>query len=393
MRFLLVGGAVRDILMGRSPADEDYLVLGASREDLARRFPNAAEVGTQATAFMLPGAELSLPRPAPSFSTAKIHLDDEAVLDADLLGRDLTINAMALDENGELHAHPAAMEDMAARTLRPCAPTALADDPLRALRAARMWAQLPDFSPHPDLADAMRAIAQSGQLANVAAERVGRETLKALAAPRPSHFLRLLAETGCLHPWFAELAGADGVPAGPWPYHKGSLLRHVCRVLDNMAQLRPGDGLAGWMALSHDLGKTRTSPDHWPRHHGHDKRGESQAMALAQRLSLPRAHTRAGILAARWHMVAACYRTLRPGTRVDLLDTLMKADALERMFALVEADAPEEGPPAMGLSMLEQARQDMARIRRVRLAPEERGLGAWSGRRLRELRCLALAHA
>ncbi|NEP77025.1 MAG: tRNA nucleotidyltransferase [Okeania sp. SIO3B3] len=396
MRFFLVGGAVRDILLGKSPADEDYLVLNASRESLRARFPKAAEVGTLATAFMLPGAELSLPRsahnaplPAKELSSQRL----ESIVDADLCGRDLTINALALDENGELHAHPTALEDLYAGVLRPCSPTALANDPLRTFRAARMWAQLPDFTPHPELIAAMKSVAQSGALAQIAAERVGKEALKALAAPKPSNFLRLLADTGCLEPWFAELADADGVPAGPWPYHKGSLLRHVYRVLDNMAALRPADELAGWMGLTHDLGKTCTQPEDWPKHHGHDKLGENKAMALAQRLLVPRAHTRAGVLAARWHMVAACYTTLRPGTRVDLLDTLLKAGALERMFALVEADAPEEGPPATGLSMLEQARRDADCIRSVRLRPEERGQGAWSGQRLRELRCLALARA
>lgn len=387
MRFVLVGGAVRDMLLGRrdAVADEDYLVLDAGREALLARFPKAAEVGTRATAFMVNGRELSLPRAgaAPDFVTRA-----EAPLHQDLSGRDLTINALAVDEDGMLYAHPQALEDVRSRVLRPCSASALLDDPVRALRAARLAAQMPDFKPHPDLLSAMRDA--SASLASVASERVAKETIKALAAPKPSVFFSLLANTGCLQPWFAELGTADAVPAGPMPYHKGSLLRHLGRVLDNLAVMRPGDSLAGWMALTHDLGKAATDPGHWPKHHNHDIRGEDLARSLAQRLGVPNAYARAGTLAARWHMLAACYARLRPGTRVDLLDILHKGGVLERMFALVEADVPEEGPEPIGLALLALAREDLRRILEVRLPPKDQNQGEWSGKRLRELRCLAL---
>jgi len=364
---------VRDLLLGRPSGDEDILVLGLDRAELLRRFPQAKEVGKSTPAFIIHGREHTLPR-GPD-------------IDADLAARDLTINALALDEQGRLYAHPQALEDLYGRVLRPASPDSLLADPLRVLRAARFAAQMPEFTASPELLVAMREAAATQAYAELPRERVAKETLKALAGAKPSRFVGLLAQTGALEPWYLELKDADKVPAGPAPYHTDSLLAHLRQVMDRLA----GSALAVWMGLCHDLGKTATDHSHWPRHHGHDKLGVPLAESLARRLGLPERFVRAGCVATAKHMTAAHYAELRPGTRVDLLSVLHEHKLLDEMFALVAADQPENTPLADTESLVLQARQDLTAMLAVRLPPAERNLGPRSGQRLRELRSLALA--
>lgn len=373
MKLFLVGGAVRDLLLGRPRSDEDVLVFGMSREEFLHRFPMAKEVGRTTPSFMLHGREYMLPR-GPD-------------IDADLAARDLTINALALDEQGCLYAHPRTLEDLHNRILRPASPNALLADPARVLRAARFGAELPEFTPAEELLQAMHEAAQSPAYAALPRERVSKETLKALAAPKPARFIGLLAQTGALAPWFAELEGIEHIPGGPSPYHTGSLLAHLQRVMNSLA----GSPLAVWMGLCHDLGKAGTDPSRWPKHHEHDKLGAPLAEAMARRLGLPERYVRAGRIAAALHMTAAHYALLRPGTRVDILTQLHAHGLLEEMFALVAADQPENAPLADAAELAAQARRDLRTMLTVRLPLEERNLGPRSGQRLRELRCLALA--
>lgn len=365
MRILLAGGAVRDRLLGRPESDRDYLVLDTDREAFARRFPRAKEVGKAFPVFILEGREYAFPR-GPD-------------LDSDLLGRDFTVNALAQEEDGTLHAHPLALQDIQDRVLRPASDRSLSDDPLRVYRAARFLAQMEEFVPHPDLLAAMGRAASRGLPALAAPDRVGAELRKALRAPRPGRFLDLLARTDCLRPWFPELAGAAGVPAGPAPFHHTHLLGHTMEVMDRLA----GNELAAYMALSHDLGKALTPQDQWPRHIGHEKAGEAPALALGERLRLPASFIRAGGLAARRHLLAARYAELRPGTRVDLLMELHSAGITEEMFLLARADHDTDH--------LEKALADTRTILQVRLEEQDRNKGQESGDKLRQLRAMALA--
>jgi len=199
----------------------------------------------------------------------------------------------------------------------------------------------------------------------------------------PGRFLRVLGRAGCLAPWLAELAGAHAVPAGPAPYHAENLLAHTAEVMDRLAALLPGNETAAWMGLCHDLGKAATPAEEYPRHHGHAERGGPMAQALGERLALPGALIRAGVLAAERHMVAGAYGRLRPGTRVDLLDRLQKEGVLREMFALVVADN--------GSDHLARAEAELATMLAVRLPPGLRGLGPESGAALRTLRAQRLA--
>ncbi len=421
------GGAVRDRLLGRPVHDID-VVFDASEQEFIQRNPEARKVcSAPCSIFLLHGTEYTplrpaapsvrpapglfalsgpdLPRPLPAQDPGKDHpaapreerpaaLSEEhlAALRADIGRRDFTINALLLSETGLLLAHPLSFADLRDRVLRPASPAALAGDPVRAFRAARLLAALPSFSAHADCLAQMRALGPA--LAGIAAEQVGRETLKACLAEKPGNFPRLLHAAGCLEPWFAELAGAGEKTAGPFPYHDSSILEHTCRVMDATAEAARAAGhadpssrqrsLAVWMALCHDLGKNLTPAFLLPRHAGHEKAGEAPALALGTRLRLPRLYIRAGILAARLHMKAGRYGELRPGTKVDLLATLHAAGMLKPFFLMAGADS---GRP----EILSRALDDCARMLRVFLPPEWENQGEISGKRLRELRSQALA--
>ncbi|WP_207263604.1 tRNA nucleotidyltransferase [Desulfovibrio sp. Huiquan2017] len=364
MKVYLAGGAVRDLLLGRPLHDRDYLVMGATREEFRQTFPRAREVGRTFPVFLVDNMEFSFPR-ADS-------------LDEELKARDLTVNAQLLDENGELILHPQGFDDLTERVLRPASSHSLTDDPLRVLRAARFAAQLPDFTAHAELIEAMREVGRDGRLAALSADRVVSELRKALESPRPGNFLRLLAKADCLLPWFPEFEKARAIPAGPLPYHDSDVLTHTCRVMDDLA----GNPVAVWMGLAHDLGKTLTPKKQLPRHYGHDLAGVPLAEAAALRLRMPNEYKNAGMKAARWHMTAARYGQLRPGTRVDMLMDLHLSGTLSPLFKLVLADHGEDHG--------DRARKELAAILPVRLAPEDRNQGAQSGEKLRMLRAQVL---
>lgn len=370
MKKYLVGGAVRDMLLGRAPREHDVTFEG-SASDFLQSYPETRKVGKRIDVYLLHGIEY---RP--------IHPDGLA---ADLAMRDLTINALALEESGILHAHPQALTDLKNKILRPASPEAFRRDPLRIFRVARFAAQLPGFEVAEETFKAMREVCASGLLANLPGEQVCRETIKALGAPAPSRFISILAEAACLEPWFSELATADSIPAGPATYHSGSVLAHTGEIMDRLA----GNPLRVWMALCHDLGKTTTARELLPRHHGHDRRGAPLAVTLGKRLTMPNRYIRAGELASRLHMKGAAYDALRPNTRVDLLHELHVAEIFVPFWELVHADMRSPAP------LSERSRhpdQDLECMLAVRLEPEECNLGAASGQRLRELRCRALAH-
>jgi len=446
MKTYLVGGAVRDLLLGRPIHDHDVAFEGDAT-CFVRQNPGARKVGRDVDVYLLDGVE---------------HMPLRGTLDEDLAARDFTINALALSAAGVVHAHPQALRDLADRVLRPASPTALADSPVRAFRAARFAAQFPDFSVHPETLDQMRTTARSGALAGLPAEQVCRETMKALAAPCPGRYLKVLHAGGCLLPWFAELSEAHAVPAGPVRYHSGSVLDHVARVMDMAAVLagreqdiaktpehadvRPlatQPELVTWMALCHDLGKVTTAADVLPHHYGHEDRGAPLARALGSRLGMPTRFIEAGDAAARLHMRLARHAELRPGTRVDLLLALHVRGLLPAMRLLVLADGtgkgvgtgpdcalrqpegvppdPDKGAPVVAggestvasvpddlqspyapphtpkacLARLETLRQrteaELAVLLAVKLPPDLRNKGAASGAHLRELRSMALA--
>jgi len=360
MKVYLAGGAVRDLLLGNPIVDRDYLVMEATKLEFMKSFPNAYEVGRAFPVFLLDKHEFSFPR--------------GRTVSEELRARDLTVNALLLNENGELLCHPQGLEDLKNKILRPTSLQAFIDDPLRVFRAARFWARFPDFAPHDELIDALKYVSSNGLLNSIASDRVGVETVKALESPAPGNFLRLLAQGNCLSPWFDEFKNSLNISAGPLPYHDTNVLEHTCRVMDGLA----GSEITVWMGLCHDIGKTMTPSDELPKHHRHDSRGIDLAIALTQRLRLSNAHLSAGAKASKWHMIAARYDDLRPGTKVDLLMDLHTARLVRSLFTLIQVDQDKD--------FQLQAKKDLNRILSVKLKTEEMNHGAESGKRLRELR-------
>jgi tRNA nucleotidyltransferase (CCA-adding enzyme) len=365
MRIYLVGGAVRDKLLGRPIKDKDYVVFEADENTFKQKFPRAHKVGKKIPVFILGDAQYTL--------------SNYSSIEEDLSHRDLTINSLARDEKGKLFAHPLALKDLEKKILRPVSRENFYADPLRVFRAARFAATFKDFTLHSSLQSLLKKFGQRPDLLQtISPERIGQEFLKALAAEMPSRFLTVLNECNCFLPWFKELVSSDQIPAGPKPYHDESLLEHLGQVMDKLK----GHPLQVFMGLTHDLGKTQTPKEKWPRHLGHDKLGERLAFDLGTRLKLPRRFIRAGQIAARWHMVAAQYNKLRPGTRVVLLSRLGPTNLIEHLFSLVKADR--------GHDFLNLALNDWEKLKQVHLPPKFQYHGPKAGEMLRCLQAQAL---
>ena len=398
MNYYVAGGAVRDLLLGLPLRDVDY-AFAATEEEFIQRNPAARKIqSAPCPVYLLDGREFS-----PLFRQDVIH---------DLSRRDFTFNALLLGDNGVLRMHPDALEDLRERRIRPASPTALADDPVRAFRAARLAAKLPDFSLHGETLAQMRALAAPNKAASVdipagqsppaggdrsfldaiPAEQVGRELRKACLARKPGNFLRALRQGGCLVPWFAEFVRADSLPAGPSAYHDSSVFEHTATIMDDTAEIARHRGgteaeraLAVWLALCHDLGKSETPDDILPHHYGHEGRGVAMAERLGLRLRLPGLFVKAGKLAALLHMNVGRYTSLRPGTRTDTLMHLHAAGLVAPFSWMAAADSAQPDLPDV-------LQRDRERLLAVRLPKEWRGKGELSGARLRELRCMALCH-
>ena len=363
MELYLVGGAVRDMLVGRTPTELDFAFDGTV-EDFLDLHPDARRVGKSVHVCLWRGREcMPLRGNSP---------------ENDLMARDLTINALALDSVGRLYAHPQALHDLRRRILRPASPTSFACDPTRIFRLARFAAAWPDWSIDKNAFEQMRALS-AAELAALPAERVGREILKALGAPAPGRFFRVLVQGQALRPWLAELDQASRIPAGPAQWHNNSVLGHSLRIMDMVA----GDAVTAWMALCHDLGKIQTDPALLPHHYGHEKRGIALSTELARRLRLPVRFAKAGAIAAAEHMKGGMYSMLRPGTRRDLLWRVHAAGLDQRFWRLVDADS---GSPLSTVALAH-----LAVLLDLRLPEEWRDKGEISARKLRDMHCQALA--
>lgn len=326
--------------------------------------PHAYKVGREVNVWLVHGLDCR-----------SLHGDS---LEADLRSRDLTVNALAVDEQGRLYGHPDAINDLWNGVLRPTNSDAFLLDPARVFRVARFAAQFPDFTLHADTILQMRKLGGTEALGALPAERVCQEVRRALSCACPSRLIDTLDQGNCLGLWLAELEQAANIPAGPELYHDESVLEHTGQIMDKVA----GDPLAVWMALCHDLGKVGTDPDLLPHHHGHEHRGEVAATALAERLAMPVLYRKAGALAARLHMTAGRYQTCRPGTRRDIVWKVHTANLHEPFWKFVEADS--------GRAMLPQVNADLAKILSVSLPVAWRDRGQASGIHLREMQCQAL---
>lgn len=339
MKTYVVGGAVRDRLLGLPVQDRDHVVVGATPEDMQAR--GFRPVGKDFPVFLHPDTheEYALARTerktAPGYTGFVFHAAPDVTLEEDLARRDLTINAIAEDEHGALTDPFGGQDDLAARVLRHVGP-AFAEDPVRVLRVARFAARFPDFRVAEETLALMRLMADNGEVDHLVAERVWQELSRGLMEARPSRMLEVLRACGALAKVLPEFDRLFGVPQPADHHPEVDTGAHMLLVIDQAAA-RSAPLPVRVAALLHDLGKGATPPAEWPHHHGHEARGVALVEAACERLRAPADCRDLAVLAAREHGVIHGAAALRPATLVKLLE---RTDALrrpERFAQLLEA--------------------------------------------------------
>jgi len=403
MKTYLVGGAVRDRLLGLQPGDRDHVVVGSTpAEMLAQGFK---PVGRDFPVFLHPqtGEEYALARTerksGRGYRGFVVDSDPSVTLEEDLRRRDFTINAIAQDEHGTLSDPLGGARDLDARVLRH-AGSAFVEDPLRVLRAARFMARFAGlgFSIAPETLQLMRAMAEGGELAELVPERVWQELLRALRSPTPSAFLRTLRQCNALVQVLPEVDALYGVPQRAEYHPEIDTGMHQELVSDMAARLAPGDDVIGFAALVHDLGKALTPAGVLPKHIGHERAGLAPLKTLCERLKVPTAHRELAIMACREHLNVHRLDELRDATVFELLarcDGFRKPERIAQLALVCEADkrgrlGSEEADYAQG--------PELVRLHRVALAVSARDLpeqasGPALGLALKQARILAIASA
>lgn len=354
MNIYLVGGAVRDRLLGLVPGDRDHVVVGETPQAmLAAGFK---PVGRDFPVFLHPcsGEEYALARTerksGRGYRGFVVDSDPSVTLEEDLGRRDFTINAMAEDATGTLTDPFDGAGDIKARVLRHIGP-AFAEDPLRVLRAARFMARFAPlgFSVAPETMAMMRGMSASGELDALVPERVWQELSRTLAAKQPSAFLRTLHDCGALQAILPEVEALYGVPQRAEYHPEVDTGVHVEMVCDMAARLAPGDELIAFAALTHDLGKALTPTDELPKHIMHEQRGLAPLRALCERLKVPTAHRELALIACREHLNVHRLFELRDDTVHDLLarcDGFRKPERIAQLALVCEADKRGRGNAA-----------------------------------------------
>ncbi|MFZ2268175.1 MAG: multifunctional CCA addition/repair protein [Azonexus sp.] len=339
MQIYIVGGAVRDELLGRASADHDYVVVGATPECmLAKGF---RPVGKDFPVFLHPRTheEYALARTerksGHGYHGFTFHAAPDVTLEQDLARRDLTINAMARGDDGRLVDPFNGQQDLQAKILRHVGP-AFAEDPVRILRIARFAARFHDFSVAPETLALMQGMVAAGEVDHLVAERVWQELAKGLMEARPSRMFEVLRECGALARLLPEVEALFGVPQRADYHPEIDTGIHTLMVIDQSA--RHGYALpVRYAALTHDLGKAETPADLLPRHIGHEERSVRLVEQLSSRLRVPNDCRDLALLMARDHGNIHRAADLKPATIVSLLE---RSDALrrpERFRQLLEA--------------------------------------------------------
>lgn len=331
MNTYLVGGAVRDQLLGRPVHERDHVVVGATPEDMLRL--GYQQVGRDFPVFLHPQTreEYALARverkQGHGYHGFVVHAAADVTLEDDLRRRDLTINAMALADDGTLIDPWGGRRDLEARLLRHVSP-AFADDPLRVLRVARFAARYASlgFVIAEETRTLMAQMSASGELDHLTPERVWMETARALTDPAPAVYFSVLREVGALARLFPEIDRLWGVPNPPLWHPEIDSGVHTLMVLRQACELSPTLPVR-FAALVHDLGKGVTPAAQWPSHRGHEEGGVPIIEALCARLKIANDCRDLGVLVSRFHLNIHRGLTLRPGTVVRVLQ---QADAFRR---------------------------------------------------------------
>lgn len=343
MQVYCVGGAVRDELLGRSVKDHDYVVVGATPEEMTAL--GYRPVGKDFPVFLHPQTqeEYALARTerktAKGYKGFQVYAAPEVTLEQDLARRDLTINAIARDTEGKLVDPHRGVDDLKAGVLRHVGP-AFVEDPVRILRLARFAARFADFTVAEETQALMCEMVENGEVDALIPERVWQELAKGLMEAKPSRMFEVLRQCGALKKILPEVDRLFGVPQPPQHHPEVDTGVHVMLVVD-YAAAQDFDLSVRFAALMHDLGKGTTPVEMLPRHIGHEQRGVGLVKEVCKRLRVPNDCRDVAVITANFHGKAYRALEMRPDTVVQLLhdsDALRQPQRFEAFLQACESD-------------------------------------------------------
>lgn len=346
MKTYLVGGAVRDDILGYPHSEKDWVVVGATVDEMLAQ--GYQQVGKDFPVFLHPDTkeEHALARTerktSPGYKGFDVHATPDVTLEDDLLRRDLTINAIAKDENGQLIDPYGGIRDIELKILRHVSP-AFAEDPVRILRVARFAARYLHlgFVVADETMQLMKDMVASGEVDALVPERVWQEMNKALSERSPSRFIEVLRDCSALKVILPEIDCLFGVPQPEEHHPEIDTGIHTLMVLQQACKLSP-DTDVRLAALLHDLGKGTTPETDWPKHINHEARGAKIVLEVCKRLRIPNDHRDLAERTARFHLHYHRALELKPATVVktlEQLDAFRKPERFEKFLLASEADA------------------------------------------------------
>ena len=343
MQIYQVGGAIRDELLGFEVKDRDWVVVGATPEQMTDQ--GYKPVGKDFPVFIHPdtGEEYALARTerktGPGYTGFAFDTSEEITLEQDLERRDITINAIAKDENGNLIDPFNGRRDLEQKIIRHVS-DAFVEDPLRVLRVARFAAQF-NFAIAGETQSLLKEISATNELQTLTPERVWVETEKALQTRQPRRYFEALRECNALAALFPEIDRLFGVPQPEHHHPEIDSGVHTLMVLDQAASIT-AEPEVRFAALVHDLGKGTTPQQTWPRHHGHEERGVKLINGLCDRLRIPRRYRELAVLVSRYHLDCHRINEMKATTvmrKLEGLDAFRRPERFDQFLLACEADA------------------------------------------------------
>lgn len=346
MNIYLVGGAVRDARLHIPVKDRDWVVVGATPEQLLQQ--GYQQVGADFPVFLHPQTheEYALARTerksGQGYQGFDCRFSPDITLEEDLLRRDLTINAMAQDEHGNIIDPYHGQQDLDGKILRHVSP-AFSEDPLRVLRVARFAARFADlnFTIADETMSLMQQMVNDGELDHLVAERVWQETQRALGEKNPQVYFQVLRDCGALKIWFKEIDDLFGIPQ-PEQYHP-EIDCGIHALMSLQASVPLSTSIATrWAALTHDLGKALSDKANLPRHFGHEIKGLKPIKALCKKLKAPKDASEQALICSEFHTHVHRALELKPETLLkvfDRVDAWRKPERFEQFLLVSIADS------------------------------------------------------